>query len=278
MIGYFGGDGKFVAYGSSEQMTRMVIPPLAITQTINGKSDITVNAGDSLNFVVKYQNNGDIGLRDAIVTMKLDSDVLDYRQLSRESGSYDVTNHTLIWKASDIPGLARLNPGDSGSITFTIPVLNPIPSGVSGKNFSLQTTAKIDSPDIPTPSGENKIIASNTLLTKVNSAVAIDFFLAQNDPVLAGHGPIPPVAGQETLYTLKFRLSNEYNDVNNAKLTISLPSSSRYQKRFVPDTDSVTWNERTMSWCHLATYKALRGKKQELLFQVAVTPDVALIG
>lgn len=276
-IGYIG-DGKFVAYGVSEQLTRIVIPPLSITQTINGRRDLSVNAGDLLIFDVSYRNESNIGLRDAIITMNLDSVVLDYWKLKQEKGSYDVSSRTLIWKASDIPGLAHLNPGDGGTVSFSIPVLDSIPEGVPGKNFFLQTTAKIDSPDIPTPIGSNKIIASNTMVTRVNSSVGIGLYLAQNDSFFPGKGPLPPVAGQETLYTVKIRLNNEYNDVMDAKLVVTLPSSSRYQKRFMPETEAVEWNDRTntLVW-DLATYRAARGESRELRFQVTVTPDVSLI-
>lgn len=276
-IGYMG-DGRFVAYGVSEQLTRIVTPPFSITQTINGKRDLSVNAGDVLMFDISYRNEGNIGLRDAIITMDLDSEVLDYWGLKQEQGSYDSSNRTLIWKASDVPGLARLNPGDGGKVSFSIPVSDPIPESVRQKNFSIQTTAKIDSPDIPTTIGSNKIITSNTLLTRVNSSVGIGLYLAEDDALFVGRGPLPPVAGQETLYTLEIRLSNEYNDVTGAKLIVTLPSSSRYQKRFVPDTEAVEWNDRTntLVW-DLATYRAARGETRKLRFQVAATPDVSMV-
>ena len=275
-IGYMGG-GRFVAYGISEQLTRIVVPPLSITQTINGKRDLNVNAGDMLNFDISYRNESNIGLRDAIITMNLNSELLDYQKLKQEKGSYNSSNQTLIWKASDLPGLARLNPGEGGTVSFSIPMLNPIPSSISGKNFSLQTTAKIDSPDIPTPIGSNKIIASNTLMTRVSSSVNIGLYLNQNDALLVGKGPLPPVVGEETLYTLKIRLNNEYNDVTGAKLVITLPSSSKYQKKFAPDTEAVEWNDRTntLVW-DLATYRAARGANRELRFQVAVTPEISM--
>ena len=86
------------------------------------------------------------------------------------------------------------------------------------------------------------------------------------------------MANQETLYTLKIRLAHECNDVAGAKLAITLPSSSRYQKKFAPDTEAVEWNERAneLTW-DLATYRAERGKVRELRFQIAVTPDLGLI-
>ena len=278
MIGYFGGGSEFVAYSSSEQLTRIVTPPLSITQTVNGRRDFNANAGEVLAYEIAYRNDGNIGLRDAIITVKLDSEILNYRELTQERGSYDALNRVLIWKASDIAALARLNPGSNGVVRFSIPVLNPIPASVDGKNFSIQTTAKIDSPDIPTPVGANKIIASNTLLTKVNSLVGIKYLLAENDSVFTGRGPIPPVSDQETIYTLKFRLTNEYNDITKAKLTLKLPSSSRYLKQFAPDTEAVSWNERTneLVW-DLATYRATRGQSRELRFQVAVTPALGTV-
>lgn len=276
-IGYVT-NGRFVAYGVSEQLTRIVIPPFSITQTINGKRDLNVNAGDVLNFDISYRNESNIGLRDAIITMNLNSEILNYWGLRQEYGSYDSSNQTLIWKASDVPALARLNPGDGGTVSFSIPVLDPIPESVMGKNFSIQTTAKIDSPDIPTTLGSNKIIASNTLMTRVNSSVGIGLYLAEDDAFFTGRGPLPPVAGQETVYTLKIRLNNAYNDIIGAKVTITLPSGSRYQKKFAPDTEAVEWNERTntLVW-DLATYRAARGENRDLRFQVAATPDVSSV-
>ena len=96
--------------------------------------------------------------------------------------------------------------------------------------------------------------------------------------MFTNQGPIPPIATQETVYTVRIRLTNEYNDVTGAKLVITLPSSSRYQKKFAPDTEAVQWNERAneLSW-DLATYRAERGVARELRFQVAATPDLGLI-
>jgi len=53
---------------------------------------------------------------------------LDYSTLKAEGGgSFDINNKIITWKASGVPGLKTLNPGNSGSIGFQVKVKDIIP-------------------------------------------------------------------------------------------------------------------------------------------------------
>lgn len=271
-IGFFQGDGNFVAYNANARQTKMIASPLSIYQTVNGLTDVNVSPGDTLRYVIKYRNDGTLGLRDAIVTLELDSPYLDFSQLSIYKGAYDQARKMFVWKASDIPELTRLDPSEEGELSFTIPVKNVASLPTSEKNLSVRSRAVIDSPDVPTSIGSNKIIASDTVYAKIGALVGIDLTAFYQDTALPNTGSIPPTVGQETTYTIHLKLSNSSNDLTNARALVSLPTGIRYTGKSLLGDEIATFNERTneMSW-EVGTLTSGE-KKREILFQVGVTP------
>ncbi|MFZ2187059.1 MAG: hypothetical protein WAV46_00280 [Candidatus Moraniibacteriota bacterium] len=273
MIGFFQGDGKFVAYADNERQTRIVASPLSISQTVNSLTDIAVSPGDMLQYVIHYKNDGNIGLRDAIITVEIDPTFLDVSRFVLQKGAYDVARKVIVWKASDIPGLGKLEPGAEGEVTFSVPVMEKIAAG-SGKNLSISTVAKIDSLDIQTPSGANKIIASNTLSVKLKSAVGIGTAALYTDAIFPNSGPIPPKVGQTTSYTVHLNVTNSLNDLKDARISVILPTGVHYSGKHAPGGETLTFNERSneLVW-ELGTFAATEGKARELVFQVSVIPS-----
>ncbi len=243
-IGYLQGDGNFLSYNEVTQATRMSASPLLITQSVNDSRDVTTTLGSVLTYRISYKNSGNIGLRDAIVTFDFDTAILDFSRMQKRSGYFDTEKNRLIWKASDIPQLAVLDPGESGEITFTVPVLDQV-QDIPGKHFGIRTIARIDSPDIPTPEGSNKIIASNTLSVRLGSAIDLAVKGRYYDAPIENTGPIPPMVGMQTTYALTFHLTNSFNDLSGAKVVASLPSGVRFTGKISPDSETVTFNSRT---------------------------------
>lgn len=278
MIGFFQGEGKFVAYAENERQTRIIASPLSISQTVNGLTNIAVNQGDVLRYVIRYGNDGAIGVRDVIVTVDIDPTALDMSRLVLTRGVYDAARKMLIWKASDIPSLGRLEPGAGGEITFSVPVVKA-PAGTKSGNLFVRSVAKIDSPDIPTPIGSNKIISSNTLFVKLNSLVSLGTKVLYDDATFPNSGPIPPKAGQKTSYTLHLSVANSSNDLKQARVLMILPTSVRYDGKFSPSGETVTFNDRTneLVW-ELGTLSATGSVPRELTFQVTTTPGANQVG
>ena len=273
-IGIFRGDGAFVSYGSHERKTRIITSPLTIEQTVNGVTEAVANMGDALDYKIVYRNDGNVGVRDAIVTVEIDSLVLDLSKLELPMrGAYDPTRKTLSWKAAEVPGLARIEPGQGGEIDFKIPLFSAVPENAkTARNVSIKTVAKIDSPDIPTLLNSNKIVASNNLYIPVNTNVETSLLGFYKDAAIENTGPIPPIAGKETTYTMHFSLSNTFNEVSNAKILMLLPTGVRFTGKSFPDTEKVVYNERTneLSW-NLDTVSPTAARS--LIFQIAATPN-----
>ncbi|NTW30817.1 MAG: hypothetical protein HGA33_06050 [Candidatus Moranbacteria bacterium] len=277
-IGTLQGDGTFLAYDRKDRSTRIIASPLTISQKVGGKKDLTASPGEKLSYQLDYVNAGDIGLRDVIITVEVNAALLDVSQLSLGSGagSYDVRRGVITWKASDIPNLARLEPRQGGMIQFTVPVRSDIDSG---QGLVVRTVAKIDSPDVPFTSQANKVIASDALDVRIGAGARLDAYVSYADAVLPGFGPIPPKVGQETGYTLRFRVTNFLNDLSGTRVVATIPNGARYTGKKSPDTDAVSYNERTgqLIW-DIGTMVGGGKSTRELLIQISSVPGPDSVG
>ena len=274
---------KFVAFNTESADTKIISSPLLIAQAVNGQQSLNVNAGDTLEFQIKYKNSGSIGLRDVIVTETIDSSVLDYSSLKMDNGSFDIDTKTIIWKASDIKQLQNLGVGQEGSIYFSINVKSTLPVGEKkDKNFVIKSVAKIDSPDVPTPISMNKTISSNEINMKVNSRLAVSVKGYYNDQDISNSGPVPPKVGEETTYTIHWQAFNVSNDVSGVKVSAILPTDSQMTGKIFPEDAKIEYNSRTNSivWTigDMESGEGILSDAPEVAFQVKIKPSPNKVG
>ena len=276
-IGFFQGDGNFAVYSEHERRTHVVASPFSITQTVNGDASVVaINPGEQLNYIVQYRNDGNIGIRDAILTVEIDSPYIDWSTLrfqGSEHGAYIQSSKSIIWKASDMGVLSRVEPGQGGGTSFSVATYSDLRKRFPDtRNLSIQSVAKIDSPDIPSLSGATKVVASSIVSIQVNTLVTVDVLGYYQDSVFSNSGPIPPVVGQETTYTIRLPIVNTFNDVENARVNLALPTGIRYTGKRSPESEKMVFNERSneLAW-DIGTLRS--GETRELVFQIGVVPD-----
>jgi hypothetical protein len=279
-IGVMQGDGTFLSYGENSRKTKIVASPFSIHQTVNGQTGGDANPGNTLLYEIEYRNDGNVGIRDAIISLSLDSPYVDWSSLifmSTARGAYNQSGKVIFWKASDLPALSRVEPGQSGKVSFSLKTYPDVGKRFPGlHNPTIQSVAKIDSPDIPALVGLTKVVASATLSVVLNSVVAESFTGFYQDATIANSGPLPPRVGEETTYTFHLKLTNTLNDITDAQANIVLPSGIRYTGNKQPDTEKLVSNERAneLIWS-IGTLAA--GSGRELVFQVAMVPDASSI-
>lgn len=278
-FGTFQGDNTFLSYGDAERVTRIVAAPFSIRQSLNGSAPVAVNPGDTLRYTVLYQNNSVTALREVIITVELEGDALDFSRLQPEKGAYDSARKVITWKASDVRQLENLLPNASGSVEFSVPVRGDfVPKSSLTKNFQVMTVAKIESPDVPNPAGANKVVTADTLRTKVNSRLFLETTGYYKDGALPNTGPIPPVVGQETTYTLHWLLSNTTNDMTGVDVSADLPTGAVWTGKTFPSSEDISYNDRTnkIVWNvgSLGVGEGILSPKREVAFQVSIRPEV----
>lgn len=280
-IGYLGDDGAYVTYSHKETITRISSPVLAVVQ--NGSN--TIDAGKSAEYKIAYQNNGQIGLRNLVVTIKIDSQVVDYSSINRGFGHFDSASRTITLKAADVPGLSLVGAGKGGMFEFSLPTLaNLDVKNQEDSNFTIKTTAQIDSPDIPSPIGSNKIIVSNEKTVKINTEVTFDVKAYFEDESVKNSGPIPPKVGEETTFSIHWKVGNKYNKLSGAKISAFLPTGIIWKGVIGPESEkkNLSFNDRT----HLLEWKlgdlnsglGLLEPEREIIFQVGLIPEINQVG
>jgi hypothetical protein len=281
-IGEIGSDNAFISYGEAASTVKIIGSPIVLKEAINGKSeDVSVSAGDTVSFKIGYQNTGSIGLRDVVFSVEANSPILDYSRINEQGakGEFDGDKKIITWKSSEIPDFKMLSPGAQGEIDFSIPVKDVIPvSGPKDKNFSFSAVARMDSPDIPTPEGSNKVVASNSVNVKLNSKLLASLQGFFNDADIVNSGPIPPKVGQETTFTLHLKIANVSNDVTDAKVAMTLAPGVKWKNNFLPKDTSMSYSDRTneLDWNvgSLAAGTGVITDPKEVIFQLGVTPTL----
>lgn len=276
-IGFFQGDGKFALYSEHEKRTRIVASPLAITLSVNGyEQSGSVDVGSILHYVAQYKNEGNVGIRDAILTVEMDSPYIDPSTIRFESnvrGAYNQSSKSISWKASDMAALSRVEPGQSGKVSFVVSTYPDLKTRFpDARQLAYQSVAKIDSPDIPALNGITKVVASSVFTIKFNTTVTDGLRLTYQDGTFSDSGPLPPVTGQETTYTVHYTLTNTFNNVENGRVSILFPTGIRYTGQKSPENEKMVFNERAneLVW-DVGTLAA--GTTRELAFQVGVNPE-----
>lgn len=276
-VGVLQGDGNLSIYASGERTSKIVTPPLVINQTVNGVAKFNATPGQSLRYALSYRNDGTVSLRNAIITFEMKSAILDFSLLQTDKGTFDSRTQTVTWKVSDIPSLATILPGQGGEVTVTINTKSQIlPQGATDKNPTVVTVARIDSPDIPSPTGANKIVSSNTLTVPVSSAPSIAATVSYTDSAFPGSGPVPLVVGQETTYAVRLTVMNTTNDLKEGKVTATLAPNVQWKDKMAPESEHISFDQRTntLTW-DLGGVEAGAGTikdKREIVFQVGITP------
>jgi uncharacterized repeat protein (TIGR01451 family) len=272
-LGYETGSGTFVSYNEGVATTRITASPLSVKQSVNDQAETVANAGDILSYAVEYKNSGERGLRDVIMSMTFENpEFLDWENLDLPRGIFDEATRSLIWKASDIGEFKSLAPGQSGTLTFSVPVVKDFSGQGQVKNKVIVSQVKIDSPDVAATLDQNKIIGSSTLGVKLGTLVGVTVLGYHNDDIFHNTGPVPPEVGEETSYTLMWRVTNPLNELTQAKLTATLPGYIKWKNTKTPEGESVAYNERAneLVW-NIGSMGA--GSTKEVSLQVFFTPS-----
>jgi hypothetical protein len=276
-------NNQFSPYTESVESLQISLSPLAVSQTINGSTDYIARAGDILKYQINYANTTDVGIRDVVITSKLEGGALDFGSLEIQNGSFDEISQTITWKASGLADLEYLAPHQKGQVNFSVKVKNPLPiRSFTDKNFTISNLVKINSLKIPLSLKEIEIAGQNHLSTKIASRLTLQSQGYYNDDLIPNSGPIPPRVGKTTTYTIKWRLINTSNDLDNVEVRAFLPPHVQWKNKISPANADLSYNSQTgqLVW-QIGNLPAATGvllPVKQVAFQVAVTPSLSQVG
>jgi uncharacterized repeat protein (TIGR01451 family) len=268
---------KETEYASDDHLYEIIEAPLTVTQEIINKQNNIVTPGELLTYRITFKNTSEVPLRDSVIKLLLDSDVLDYEKLLLQTGGfYDQIKRQIIWRASDVPALGSLDPGQGGSLEFVVPVSSHLPVEDGRGQFMVTSIVSIDSNDLPDVVRDNKDVLSSALITKVASKILYNIEMEKND------GPLPPIVGQKTSYRVRATMGSVNNKLENAVAKMSLPSGISFLGTKEDIAEDVQYNQRSniITW-NIGSVEQGAGvtkPSREIIFDVEVIPSVNQVG
>lgn len=276
-------EGEVVPYLERTESTRLSLSPLLVSQTINGETEYVAQAGETLTYKITFKNTTNAGIRDAVLTSQLTGAVLDWTTLKTDDGSFSGQDNTITWKAGNLSALGYLDPYEEGTVSFDIELKGDLPVyQYSDKNFTIRNVVVIDALEVPPGLEHIDIRGEDESITKVASQLTLQAQGYYYDNTIPNSGPIPPRVNQTTTYTIKWRLVNYANDLENVEVECYLPPQVEWLNNFRPSDEDLQYYPQTgrLAW-RIDRLPAATGvllPVKEVSFQVGLVPNITQVG
>lgn len=262
---------------------KIASPFLYVRQDMNQRREGIVMPGENLRFTIFYKNNLTKKISDAFITTRLSEDVLNLTTLRADEGTYNPSSHEIRWTGATFPELKELNPGEEGSVIFSVNLRSSPPlRGFSDKNFVLTARTSIDTRSAPEEFRGVKLRYEDQIEFKISTNLTLNTRVTYFDSPAENRGPIPPKVRQETTYTIFWQLANQSNDAVNVTVKGGLPANVKWLGAVGDIPGSVIFNsaasEVVWSIPRLAAGTGVLKPQSTLVFQVALTPGEDQIG
>ncbi len=279
--------GNFLVQLRKEDSTRVMQSAVVVTQTINGQTQLNVDTSAELKFVVNYENQGGVALKNVTVTVAVDPALIDFATFNSNGGNY--SNGKITWNSTGVADLSLIQPAQKGSVSFSTKVKNradlPVKSA-GDKNLNIVSRAFLQSDDIPTDVSTNHQVASDKAEAKLNSYLELGaqvLYYNQMDGQPLGSGPLPPKVNQKTTYRYFVELTNYTNDVDEAKMVCALAPGVTYEgSDTISHGQDLVYDAKTgqVTWTigRIPANQGFKTEKMMASFNLSITPGDDKVG
>lgn len=215
-------EGRFIQLKEVSRGAELVKPFIFLKQKINNNPDYTAFPGDWLHYEIYFRNIKDTELNNLTLFSKLEGEAFDFSTIKSEMGIFHPGDNTIIFEWKNVPELQYLPPMKEGKVDFWVKL-------------------KEDFGNVKEPILRHKVFIGETseeFVTKISSKLEIVQELFFSDEIFGNSGPLPPVVGEKTTYTILWRLKNYYSDVKDVKVKAKLPSWVELTGKIFPTEES----------------------------------------
>jgi len=255
-------------------------PFLSVSVALNGSTDAgySTQAGKSVRADLTWQNNLPNKINDARFVVKLRGTAINRSTIRVSNGFYQSFDDTIVFDKTTNEKLAVLNPGDTGNLGFDFTLAG---------NTSLTTGAQNSASFEVSASGRRvgdtgvpeSVSYSAVRTLKITSDIRLTSKSQSQTGVFKNIGPIPPVVGQETTYTINWTIGGAINDLSNVVVSARLPNYVKWLGIISPTDEDVTYNSvgGEVVW-NVGTIKGGTGRNsppKNMSFQISFVPSLS---
>lgn len=251
---------------------------------INGqnKSIVAVRGGGTIEGEILFENTLEERLKDVAITLNFNGNLYDEKNVLTFSGYYDSNTRSIVWDKNSIEDFSFIEPGEEGSVSFSLNVPDLINFGASVE------PSLILSVDVSAVENDGTVLSAKSVArseVRGNSDIQIVAKTVHHSGPFSNLGPLPPKVGQTTDYTIILDVINSTNEVKNAKLHTILPPYMTWKNQVSPSSErsSVSFNTATREviW-NIGTLQSGLGigetDPKEISFQVEILPSISQLG
>lgn len=223
----FAKDADVAPLALAEARTEVQKSAIDLALLVNGSDKPpTVSAGDQLFFTLRYENAGDVALKDVSLEADLASvdGVLDWVSL-RDELAGTRTGTKIAWTKKELPALESLAPGGKGEIDFSVQLAKKLPAKVPADAVRAAASAKIPKAG-KTPA--RQIDAVPLAVRLLSDAAFLAYGRYYVDGVPVGAGPLPPASGETTTYRIFWTVRNSLHELTDMSVTTLLPQGVKW--------------------------------------------------
>lgn len=274
-----------VFFNSIRHTVMIKKPFLEANLFINGISqkEYATDAKTPINVEIRYLNNLDIKVNDLQIEAKISGNAFDRNKITAQQGFYDSSRNVIIWDKNSKNQLEELNPGDSGSLAFSISPLSlfSLLGGILSNpsiNIEVSISGKQDVQD----STVNELNNSSSAIVRIISDVGFSTKALYYSGPFTNTGSIPPKVEKATTYTIVWTLSNTSNSISLVKVNSTLPRWATFVGPISPVGENLTYNASTKEivWNvdRIPKGTGITGASRSVSFQVSFSPSLSQVG
>ncbi len=274
---------KYVDFEKTQTGSVISTPPLSLDVSVNSGNDYVAHLGDNLQYSIRYANNSSVDIVGLTLNTKLDGAMFDISTVKSE-GFFDSRTNIITWNSSAVSDFNTLRPGKSGTVTFNVAVKASFGGAVGASNSILKVSSTFSTPNVPDGIGVDSVSITKDLTTRISGQPSFTQTGLIRDEELGASGPFPPKLDQQTVFTVRWRITNPSNDLTGTRITAQLPpgvswvgktrvSASQPQPTYDDRSSIISWNVGTVPGGTGLSFPIY-----EADFQVAITPSVNQVG
>lgn len=261
-------EGEFILLKEASRIVTIAKPSLYITQNINGTQNYIAAPGDLLHYEIYFRNAGEKPFENLFLAVRLEGDVHDFTSLRVGDASFQQGDNSVLWDWQVVPQLRFLGPGEEGKVEFWIRLKEGPRLSGNMKNIVARNTVILSS-------------IRESFEAKVKGGFRVSQAVYFQDAIFGNEGPIPPKAGETTLYTVLWRAQALRSDIDNTKMKARLPFGVRLTGKVFPENAKLTFDSesREVVW-EIGKIEAgiAEAVAPSVAFQIALTPEYTYTG
>jgi len=232
---------------------------------------------------IQWTNNLETKINNLKIIAKISGNAVNRKTIVAREGFYNSSQDLIIWDRNSQSKFIEINPGDSGSVSFSVSPLSLF-STAGGIISSPTINIDVSVTGQQAQSGgiAQELSNSESKIVRVISDVGLSAKALYYSGAFTNSGPIPPKVEQKTTYTIIWSLSNTANNISKAQVHATLPPWIRFVGTFAPATEDLSYDSlsKEVVWNigGISKGTSITGAGREISFQVELTPSLSQVG